>query len=111
MHGNTVWDAVCHVESTADFDQWLCCVRVLLRRAMDNDVVDYMLLSHKFALLSLPDSLCEFETCTMPRDLNDDTSSDSTPDEEQPLSVPAWVERARARRTMRFVCNGYRICY
>ena len=111
-HGNTTWGVVCHTERITDFGQWMCCVSVLLRRALPNEVVDYILLSHKFALLELPEVLCQFETRTVPRDLNyDDTSSDSTPDEDQPLSVPLWLERARARRTMRFVCNGYRICY
>ena len=107
MHGNTVWDTVCHVESTADFDHWLRCVRVLLRRAMDNDVVDYLLLSHKFALLSLPDLLCQFETRMAPHDLNDDESSS----DEEPLTAQLWLARARARLTPRFVCNGFRICY
>ena len=112
MHGNTTWGVVRHTERLADFGQCMRCMRVLLRRALDDDIVDYILLSHKFSLLELPAALCPFETRTAPRDLNyDDTTSDSTPDDEQPLSVPLWLERARARRTMRFVCNGYRICY
>ena len=112
MHGNTTtWGAVCQTERLTDFGQWMRCMRVLLRRALDDDIVDYILLSHKFSLLELPAALCQFQTRTMPRDLNDDTSEDSPSDEEQPLSVPSWLERARARRTMRFVYNGYRICY